>query len=369
MNNLYIATVFAAALICLLTSLLLFARRKEGERSRVILACIVFFSVFNYAIRFLDLLQGNAPYMIISVDMLLVAIFMVTSYILYPIEVISPGYLTFKRIVGIYAPWIALEIIYRICLQLGVIFSTYNSLPDMLNDAGQFQVWFRLILASLIFTPVLIPFLIPYTRRYNNAGKTWMLNYSLIFAVNCIAYIFVLSVDHIIAKTIYYFVSVGCSLGIAYMELFVRLIGTFRPEKKERDEAKELMEPEKEVRDSELVTTQKKSTQLSDRLNRHMDSTHAHRNPDLSMVSLSAALHTNRTSLALAIHELGFDSFNSYINALRIHDFIEQINSGKSENLQDAFYTAGFRSRATAIRNFRQATGMTPSSYFRENNG
>lgn len=360
MNNLYIATVFAAALVFLLAALLLFARRKDGERSRIILAYIVSFSVISYSIRFIDLSAGTIPYMIISADMLLVAIFMVTSYILYPIEVISPGYLNFKRIVGLYTPWMLLVFIYLVSRQFGVDYFTYGTLPDMLKDAGQFQVWFRLALVLFIFLPVLVPFFIPYTRRYNNAGKTWMRNYSLLLATNCIAYILVLGIDHIVVKTIYYFVSAGCSLGIVYMELFVRLIGTPSLDKEVPTQEKEENEPERNMQP-------KKSSPLSERLSAYIVSTQAYRNPDLSIVLLSAALFTNRTSLALAIHELGYESFNSYINALRIHDFIELVNNRKSENLQDAFYTAGFRSRATAIRNFRQVTGMTPSRYFREN--
>ena len=348
------ATAFAAAIVCLLTSVLLFARRKDGERSRVILACIIFFSVYNYTTRFFDLSQGNTPDLVISVELLLIAIFMITSYIMYPIEVISPGFLTFKRIIGIYTPWLILLGIFVCSRQLGVIFSHYSSLLEMLNDVEQFQVWFRLLLASFIFLPVLVPFFIPYTRRYNNADKTWMRNYSILLSTNCIAYLLVLCFDHIVVKTIYYFVSVGCSLGIAYMELFVRLIG--------------VPTQNKEVPEPEMVTTQRKASPLSDRLIYHMESTGAYRDPDLSIASLSAALHTNRTSLALAIHNLGYESFNTYINLLRIHDFIEQVKNGKSDNFQHAFYTAGFRSRATAIRNFRHVTGTTPSLYFQNTN-
>jgi len=348
------ATAFAAAIVCLLTSILLFARRKDGERSRVILACIIFFSVYNYITRFFDLSQGYTPELVISVELLLMAIFMVTSYIMYPIEVISPGFLTLKRIVGIYTPWLILVGIFLISRQLGVVFSPYGSLQEMLNHVERFHVWFRLLLASFIFIPVLVPFFIPYTRRYNNADKTWMRNYSILLSANCIAYILVLCFDHIVVKTIYYFVSVGCSLGIAYMELFVRLIGASASDK-------EMLEPEME-------TMHKKYSLLSEKLNLYMESTNAYRDPDLSIASLSAALHTNRTSLARAIHDLGYESFSAYINLLRIHDFIEQVKNGKSDNFQLAFYTAGFRSRATAIRNFRQVTGTTPSYFFQGNN-
>jgi len=49
---------------------------------------------------------------------------------------------------------------------------------------------------------------------------------------------------------------------------------------------------------------------------------------------------------------------------LRIEDFIRRIQTKESANYQDAFYDAGFRSRATAFRNFKQYTGKTPSEYF-----
>jgi hypothetical protein len=44
MQSLYLVTTFAAAIVCLLTALLVYARRKSGERSRVILACIIMFA-------------------------------------------------------------------------------------------------------------------------------------------------------------------------------------------------------------------------------------------------------------------------------------------------------------------------------------
>ena len=91
MHYLYAATVFAGALVCLLASLLLFARRKGCERSRVILSIIVLFSVFNYIPRFIALFNGHEPEFVVSTKLLLVANFMIVSYIMYPIEVISPG--------------------------------------------------------------------------------------------------------------------------------------------------------------------------------------------------------------------------------------------------------------------------------------
>lgn len=357
MQYLYIATTFAAAVVMLLTSLLMFARRKGGERSRVILAFILFFSVVSYSLRFSALCQGEEPDLLISVPMLLVAIFMSLSYILYPIEVISPGYLTIKRILLLYTPMPVLLVLYWLSLRAGVIFHPYHSLVDMLTYASQFHVWFCLLLVLLFFAPVLFIFLTPYTRRYNNADKEWMVKYTLAFTINTLAYIVVLLNDSMVVKILYYYVSVGCSLYIAYMELFERLIIAHQP--LEEKVCIESMDKPVAIEPSSV-----KQHPLCERIIRYMNQTCAYRDPDLSLNKLAASLYTNRTTLTIALHELGYSSFNAYINTLRIEEFIRSINAKPSANYQDAFYDVGFRSRATALRNFKQYTGKNPSEYF-----
>ncbi len=376
MQNLYLATIYTAAIVCLLTSLLLFARRKEGERSRVILACIILFSVGNYLPRYVALCHHEIPNLVISPQTLLQAIFMVTSYIMYPIEVISPGYLNLRRIVKIYIPWLILFGIYMLCNWLGVVYTPYGSLLEMLPNFTRFEVWFRLLLAILIFAPVLTIFFIPYTRRYNNAGYEWITKYIILFTINSFAYILVLAVDSIYIKTIYYYVSVSCSIGIAYMELFVRLIRkpiTNRESIEPSPDAKVAEQLSAETNFTTQVTIQNsptcataQSAKLRSRLQLYVEQTRAYRDPDLSINTLARALYTNRTTLGHAIRELGYESFTVYINTLRICDFIESVKKRHWDNYQDAFYNAGFRSRATAIRNFRQITGTTPSVYFQK---
>ena len=357
MQSLYLATTLAAAVACLLTSLLVFARRKSGERSRIILACIIMFSVVSYITRFYSLSNGVEPGQVISVPILLVAIFMVISYIMYPIEVVSPGYLNFRRILILYSPWLALVGIYLISRRIGVCYPPYLSLFHMLPEITKFHVWFRLLLAVLIFAPVLFVYIIPYTRRYNNADKRWMYKYTLVLMINTVAYMFLLVSDLLAYKIAYYYISAGCSIYIAYMELFERLIEV----RKEPG----IMNPEvciQKVDDSEESFAKK--NQLGERIILYMNRTQDYRDPDISLNKLASSLCTNRTTLSKALHNLGYTNFNVYINTLRIEDFIRRIRSKESDNYQDAFYNAGFRSRSTALRNFKQYTGKTLSEYF-----
>jgi len=104
---------------------------------------------------------------------------------------------------------------------------------------------------------------------------------------------------------------------------------------------------------------------LIEKLDAYIKDTFAWRDPDISLNVLAAALCTNRTTLALALQKCGYENYNLYINKLRIMDFLEKIQTDSSLNFQEAFFDVGFRSRTTALRNFRLVLGMTPSEYFK----
>lgn len=366
MQYLYLATVFAGALVCLLASILLFVRRKEAKRSRVILAVIVSFSVFNYITRFIALCNGETPELVVSAKLLLQANFMVLGYILYPIEVIAPGWLSFQRILKLYSYWLLAVVVYLISLQLGVEYTPYGSLLGMLAHSGSFEVWFRLLLSVLIFAPALIVFFIHQTRLYRNSDHIWVRKYVITLSVNMLAYMLVLMFNHPEFNILYYYVSVGCSLYIVYMELFDRLIVKTLPAAVAEEKEETTDETDDSFLCPEKCGNEKKDSVLIQRLDNYMKIHKAWRNPDLSLNTLASELFTNRTSLAQAMRESDYENYSNYINRLRIEDFLQQIESGQMLNFQETFFFVGFRSRSTALRNFRQFTGSTPSEYFQK---
>ena len=366
MQYLYLATVFAGALVCLLASILLFVRRKEAKRSRVILAVIVSFSVFNYITRFIALCNGETPELVVSAKLLLQANFMVLGYILYPIEVIAPGWLSFQRILKLYSYWLLAVVVYLISLQLGVEYRPYGSLLEMLAHADSFEVGFRLLLSALFFTPTFIVFFIHRTQLYRNSDHIWVRKYVLTLSVNMLAYMLVLMFNHPEFNILYYYVSVGCSLYIVYMELFDRLIVKTLPAAVAEEKEETTDETDDSFLCPEKCGNDKKNSVLIQRLDNYMKINKAWRNPDLSLNTLASELFTNRTSLAQAMHESGYENYSNYINRLRIEDFLQQIESGQMLNFQETFFFVGFRSRSTALRNFRQFTGSIPSEYFQK---
>lgn len=347
MQYIYIATTFAGAIICFLASLLLFVRRKTGERARTILAAIVLISVFNYIPRFINSINGVAPDFVVSAKMLLVAIFMVIINLIYPIEVISPRWLNLKRTFYLFSPFIFLVVLYNITLLFGVEYTPYKSILEMLPNIGDFDVLFRLFLALMILIPSLFIIVLHRYGRYKNTDNVWITKYTIPFFITLIAYLVVLIYNHPIVNIMYYYVGVGCNLYRIYLELFDRLIGT---PVEETVVKKQVAEPKNNV--------------LIDRLDVLMKKSSAWRDPDLSLNTLASELCTNRTTLAQVLRESGYENYTNYINRLRVEDFLKQIESGEIDNYQDAFFFVGFRSRSTALRNFRQFTGKTPSEYF-----
>jgi AraC-like DNA-binding protein len=372
MHHIYIATVFAGSLIFLLASVLLVLRHKSGGRSRLVLAVIVFFSVLNYITRFIDLINGNEPELVVSPKLLLLANFMVISYILYPLEVISPGWLNLRRVFKLYSVWLLLLGVFLFSSMAGVEFSPYGSLIEMLPQADRFEVWFRLLLSLLMFSPLLFVYYLYHTKIYHNSDHVWINKYIITFLINIIAYILVLMFDNRILHTFYYYISVGCSLYIVYLELFDRLIGksttatptenkSIQPDYKAKADVDAPLLNEKRV-------SEQRNAVLIKRLDTYMHKNYAWRDPDLSLNTLASELFTNRTTLAQVLRENGYENYTNYIKKLRIDDFIDQIVSGQSLNFQEAFFFVGFRSRATAFRNFQQLTGMSPSEYFQKRN-
>lgn len=372
MQIFYIATVFSGAFMLLLASILLLLRRKSGERSRLYLAVIVFFSVLNYIPRFFDLLNGDEPEFVASAKLLLVANFMVFSYILYPLEVISPGWVTIRRVIKLYALWLLLLVVYLISKWVGLEYTSYSSLVEMVAQADRFDVWFRLVLSLVMFSPVLFISYIYRTKLYHNSDRVWINKYIFTFLLNVVAYMLVLMFNNELIHILYYYVSVGCSLYIVYLELFDRLMGkqtTATPAKIKNNDAEKIVAAGVNISTSNAKSViEQRNAALIKRLETYMKDNNAWRDPDLSLNTLASELYTNRTTLAQVLQDNGYENYTSYIKKLRIDDFLQQIESGKSVNFQEAFFYVGFRSRSTALRNFQQVTGVSPTEYFQKKN-
>lgn len=371
LEYIYFGSIFATTVIFVLIALLLFLQRKRGERSRMILMGITLLSALNY-IRLVVDFQLYSSYnvdSVMQVPFLFIGIFVIAIYVVYPIEVISPGWLNWKRLVKIYIPFILILLFYCFTLWLGVEYTSYKTVGEMMEDIGSFQVIFRIVLALLIFLPALLLYYVPYTRRYNNTDNKWIRGYIMAVVINMVAYLIVNTCDTFLVCSLYVAVSVFCSLYITYQELYVRLIRCPIELQPTDDDHCELYGIVDSVTELDVIAgADSRRGLLFDRLEEYMNSKQAWRDPDLSAIKLSRELHTNRTSLREAIQQHNFSGYTSYVNSKRIDEFINVIEQNNGFNYQQTFFDVGFRSKTTALRNFKEITGMIPSEYFRKIN-
>jgi len=351
LEHFYIATVYVALVVMLLSSATVFICRRHGDRSRIILSILIFISVFNYLPKLLTALSGSTNVQVMTVPMLALAIFMIISYLTYPIEVISPGWLNWKRLLLLYSPVLFTFVFYWITLLCGVEYKPYFSIIQMLPHIGHFDAAVRILLCLLMFFPILIIFFIPYTRIYSNTDKTWVRVYAALFVIDVMSYIMVLMIHGLTMGIVYFHISMLITLIRVYMELVYRIV--------DKKVSKEML-----LSPSIPTVNPPAEEGLFVRLEAYMAEHLAWRDPNMSLGMMTSNLCTNRTTLAKNMRECGEENFSVYINKKRISDFISLVNNNQNICFKEAFFISGYRSRTTALRNFKSITGKTPSEYF-----
>ena len=85
--------------------------------------------------------------------------------------------------------------------------------------------------------------------------------------------------------------------------------------------------------------------------------------PTLSVQSMSESMNRNHRYISKAIKEVGNTNFSNLINRFRINEARRLLASGQDISINDVMLQSGFGSRQSFHRNFKMATGFTPSDY------
>lgn len=113
----------------------------------------------------------------------------------------------------------------------------------------------------------------------------------------------------------------------------------------------------------------KKEEELEAELNKklldYMKESKPYLNPDFSLQVLSNELSVSRHQLSSAINSKLKMNFFEFVNSYRIKEVKElmSLESNKNKNNYELGFEAGFNSKATYYRIFKQITGKTPSDY------
>ena len=94
------------------------------------------------------------------------------------------------------------------------------------------------------------------------------------------------------------------------------------------------------------------------------------RNPELTLPELATKLDVNPNILSQVINSREGKNFYDYINSLRIVDFKNVVLNPENQkySLLGLAMQCGFNSKTSFNRNFKKATGVSPTEYLRKNN-
>lgn len=106
--------------------------------------------------------------------------------------------------------------------------------------------------------------------------------------------------------------------------------------------------------------------ELNERLIRFMENEKPYLNPELSLQELSDNIDATRHQLSSVINQVHEMNFYEFVNLYRIEEVKRLMEDPKNHNLKliSIAYDAGFNSKASFNRIFKQKTNMTPSQYF-----
>lgn len=339
----------------LFSGILLWMRRRDRDRSRMYLAVSFFLTGMIFLLRLLASYAGFPPaHTVLPIVNLYGGVIALLVLYSYPIEVISPGWLTFRKGVLLFAPcWL-------LTLLLAVVpfhFRVLYSFGDLWEHITEFNVLFRLAILLVCIVPYcFLLFYIPYNYKRSSADYKWIFGYTAAMQGIGVFYILFMLTGSEVVSMIHIAIYALFGLFVAYQELYWRIPV---PEAGIKDK----IQPLQVVTVTGCENEKKEDETLCNRLEEFLKTERPWRNPDFSMGELAAQLGTDPATLLSAIRQGGYESYKDFINHYRIDGFLKIVRDRRMVNIQDAFFRSGFRSKSTALRYFKKYTGTTPTDY------
>ena len=272
----------------------------------------------------------------------------------YIAELIRPHWLTLKRTALILLPSVLVAIPIIALSALGDITNIY-SIEQLKTHISEPNVYIRIAFVTL-FIPYCIG-LIYMRYKHKNPEIQKYIDLLIICLVLMVG-------SYIVSRCMQYFV------GYIFHEIFYLIISVFivYAEHYER-----LNVPLEKVRDYYAAAETPKSTQqtinhVAQKLQELMDQPDTWKDPEMTGDKIVHSVGTNRTYIQLAAKELGFESLSDMLQRRRIDYICQCLLTNPNANVQDLFYDAGYRSRATAWRHFTKIVGHTPTEFIKIGN-
>lgn len=381
--------------ICMGGATLLFLRGRKN-RSRRILAGVMSAWGLVYVVRILGTLFENEKLNFITTDVVDTQILIIGNLyliflLLYPLEIVRPGWLNLKRTGLLLLPYASVSLLYYIILLfLDQKPLTLENIDEFLEHIGEFNVWYRILMTLSVITYLTLLFRL--TWHYKEFYRQWCRNnysddenmeiswlrqygigvvligvgyFGLLFNGNTY-YFFAhnLAVQSFFCYTLYK----GLFHNNPYTENF------FSQTLNEADACRkaEIMEktfsadhtcPQEEEEGSES-TFLKKLPVYCDQTANWMTKKKPYLNPNFKLIDVSEILPLNRTYLSRVFNEGFGNSFSDVVRNYRLHEAEWMLVNRKDIPVGQVGELCGFSSPSVFHRAFVQShNGLTPNRY------
>lgn len=344
----------------LLCGVLVWMQRSGNRKPRISLSvCFILISTIMVFRLVLAYLHGiPAEYPVLPVVNLYGGLLCLLLLYLYPIEVVNPGWFSPGRALLLFMPLIVSAVILFV---VRFEFRELDSILQVWRYIGEPNVWFRILILLVCIIPysVLLLF-VPYNWKRSSVNSRWILSYTVGVQGIGLLYVVLMFTGSILVSALHLTYSLLFVMWVTYQELWLRLIPKSTDNKVKAQPAQVMSEKSTSMLESvDLHPLWRKLTIL-------MDEEELWREPDLTLEHLANRLSTNRTTLSALIQHQGYAGYTDFINRRRIEAFTEAVESSRFVNTQQLFYDVGFRSKSTALRNFRLYVGCTPGEYIQK---
>ena len=348
-NVLVICSVSACLTVCLLCGSVLWLKRQEvHDHSRVYLAAFGMLVALTCVTRILSYARDTtyAPYGYILPPFLSVfGLFFITLFMIYPIEVMRPRWLKGWHFLVPFIPTILITVM---VFAGGGRFQNVTSFAYLWEHLLDFDVLLRLAGAVGVTGFSVLLLVIPYNWRESSADYHWVIKTTLIAqGISVFFYGQVFSTYSVFYCLHMLWIAFAMAY-FTYYELEVRVLPARVPE------------PQLSQRPE---TVQRQQVEMWEGICQVMDFEEVWRNPNTTVETVSRALGTNRIYVARCIREHTGLSFNDFMNSKRVEYVALQLRLQPQANLKEIFFSAGFRSRDTANRNFAKFKGCSPTEF------
>ena len=383
-----------AAVICLGGASLLFLRGRNNRSRRLLASIMLAWGIF-YVIRIVGMLMGNQNLYFTKVD--IANVFLLTSgnlyliiLLLYPLEIVRPGWLNLKRTGLLLLPYIGVTLFYYFVLSLlgqkPLILSDIN---QFMKHIGQFNVWFRILMTLSI--AAYLAYLFRLTWRYKEFYQQWCRNnYSDDETMN-ISWLRQYGIGVVLIGVAYFWgvfdgntysfiihnLTVQCFFcytlykGLFHDNPYTENFFSYTLDENEACQKAELKEKVSSTENVCLLEVEgnenaflKKLPTYCDEISSWMIKKKPYLNPNFKLIDVSEILPLNRTYLSRVFNEGFGNSFNDVVCNYRLREAEWLLVNRKDIPVGQVGELCGFSSPSVFHRAFVQShDGLTPNCY------